>query len=118
MSFIADFTRVQKQVCWNSASKGFHDGEANLTEEQTNAKISQRLMLIVSELAEAMEALRKGNPPDNHIPKFSGMEAELADAVIRIMDLAETMGLRLAEAIIAKASYNSRREFKHGGKLF
>lgn len=71
-----------------------------------------------SELSEALEALRHGNKPDDHIPEFSGVEAELADVVIRILDYAEARGLRLAEAIEAKILYNSTRPRRHGGKKF
>ena len=41
------------------------------------------IALIMSEAAEALEALRKGNKPDEHCPQFSGAEVELADVVIR-----------------------------------
>jgi len=71
-----------------------------------------------SELSEALEALRHDNPPDDHIPEFSGTEAELADVIIRIMDYAELRGLRLAEAIVAKHEYNRNRPLRHGGKRF
>jgi hypothetical protein len=71
-----------------------------------------------SELSEALEALRNGNQPDDHIPEFTGAEAELADVVIRIMDVAAAKGWRVAEAIMAKTSYNKTRPFKHGGKAF
>ena len=90
-----------------------------LVQQLREARISQKLMLIVSELGEALEAVRHGNPPDSHIPKFTGLEAESADAVIRIMNLLEgDKKLDLAKAIIAKASYNSRRPKFHGGKKF
>ncbi len=67
-----------------------------------------------SELSEALEAMRHGNPPDDKIPEFSGVEAELADAVIRIFDYAGARGLRLGEAIVAKAQFNKSRPPKHG----
>lgn len=118
--FIEHFKRFQKLMYRNSQRKGFHDSDlAYMLHNDTRGMLdAQRLMLIVSELSEALEALRHGNPADSHIPDYTGMEAELADAVIRIMDLAEANQLRLAEAIVAKAAYNSGRPHKHGGKAF
>jgi NTP pyrophosphatase (non-canonical NTP hydrolase) len=126
MSFKKEFQRVQRKAFENSKKKGFHSIDDMIDAlpydaipvPLREARQAQRLMLIVSELGEALEAIRHGNPPDNHIPKFSGLEAELADAVIRIMDLAETHSLDLAGAIISKMSYNARREKMHGGKRF
>ena len=54
----------------------------------------------------------------DHIPEFKGVEEELADAIIRIMNIAERMDLRVAEAMIAKQAFNAARPFKHGGKRF
>ena len=75
------------------------------------------IALMHSELSEALEAIRHGNPPDNHIPEFSGAEAELADCCIRIFDMAGEHGYRLGEAIIAKMAYNKTRPNKHGKKF-
>lgn len=76
------------------------------------------LMLAVTELAEACEGLRHGNPPDDKIPEFNSAEAELADCVIRILDQCHARGWRLGEAIVAKMKYNETREHRHGGKQF
>ena len=129
--FVSQFDRVQRKMYDNSMRKGFHDIDEqidNLNFEYgvpdelvlaiKQARVAQRLMLVVSELSEALEAVRNGNPPDNHIPEFSGLEAELADAVIRIQDMAETESARLGRAIVAKAAYNANRQAMHGGKLF
>jgi hypothetical protein len=75
------------------------------------------LMLIITELSEAAESIRHGCPPDDKVPEFSGLEAELGDAVIRILDMAEKYNLRLGEAIVAKMRCNLGRPALHGGKL-
>ena len=72
------------------------------------------IALIMSEAAEALEALRNGNKPDEHCPQFSGAEVELADVIIRIMDMAEARGWDVAGAIVAKHEFNKTRPYKHG----
>lgn len=78
----------------------------------------EALFLMGTELAEAGESRRHGLAvPDDKIPEFSGIEAELADVVIRIMDMSAARGWRVAEALRAKVKFNRTREFRHGGKL-
>lgn len=79
---------------------------------------AELIALIHSELSEALEGLRAGNPPDDKIPQFSSAEAELADAVIRIMDMAAVRGWNVGGAIAAKIAFNATRPHKHGGKVF
>ena len=75
-----------------------------------------RTMLVVTELSEAIEALRQGDPPDDKVPEYRGFAVELADAVIRILDIAEQFDLPVIDAIFAKADFNDNRTYKHGGK--
>ena len=76
------------------------------------------LALIHSEISEALEGLREGNPKSKKLPFFTTVEEELADAMIRIADYAKMYDLRVAEAMVAKVEYNTGRPFKHGGKAF
>ena len=109
--------------------KGFWDKERNTGE---------LLMLVTSELAEALEADRKGRKADKqrltvlgtHGDKlerntllfkkvFEGdikdtFEDEIADAVIRLFDLAEGLGIDLEFHIKHKMAYNKTRERLHG----
>ena len=79
--------------------------------------VGEVLMLVVTEVAEAMEAYRAGNPESDKIPGHTKMAEELADAVIRILDYAEGAGIDLAAALKAKMAYNETRPYRHGGKL-
>lgn len=83
-----------------------------------NRNDGEQIALMHSELSEALDALRHDNPPSGHIPEFSGLEEELADTIIRIMDYSAGNNLRLGEAVVAKMRYNEGRPYKHGGKKF
>ncbi len=106
--FIQAFNQLAAKTHANAREKGFWDKDKN---------DGECIALMHSELSEALEAIRNYNPPDNHIPDFLGTEAELADCIIRIMDLAHARKWRVAEAIIAKMEYNSNRPFMHGKKF-
>ena len=69
---------------------------------------SQKLMLIVSELAEAMEGDRK-DLMDDKLPHRKMREVELADAVIRIFDTAGAYNMDLGGAIEEKLAFNAIR---------
>ena len=75
---------------------------------------SEMLMLMVTELAEACEALRHGNPPDDKVPEYAGDAVELADCVIIILDYCAAFGIDIGGAIKAKHEYNIKRPYKHG----
>ena len=79
--------------------------------------VGEVLMLMVTELAETMEAYRSGNPESEKIPGFSQMEEELADVVIRLLDYAGGENLDIEGALLAKMAYNEKRPYRHGGKL-
>lgn len=73
------------------------------------ALVAEKLCLIHSEISESMEGHRK-NLKDDKLPHRLMLEVELADAVIRIMDLCGAMKLDIGGAIQEKLSYNATRE--------
>ena len=82
----------------------------------------QQLMLMVSEISEAMEGERKGLM-DDHLPHRKAAEVELADLLIRLLDYAGGWGLDLGGAYMEKREYNRTRadhsnaaRLKKGGK--
>lgn len=117
---------LSKEIHVNARNKGFYDKERN---------IGEMIALIHSEVSEALEADRNGKScscsptevnrlevPDVFKYSFQtnikdSFEDELADIMIRVMDLAEHKGVDLEGHIIAKMRYNTMREHKHG-KLY
>lgn len=78
------------------------------TGEPLKVNVGEKLMLVVSEVAEAMEGHRK-NKLDDHLPSRSSIEVELADAIIRICDLGGYLKLDLGGAVLEKMNYNAVR---------
>ena len=68
--------------------------------------ICTRLMLIVGEVAEAMEGLRKNDR--------ANFQEELADIMIRVFDLAGGLEVDLESEIKKKMEMNKSRFYKHG----
>ncbi len=109
VSWLRGYNGLAKNVNATAVEKGWWDKDRNDAE---------CIALMHSELSEALEGLREGNLPDDHIPEFTSVEAELADVIIRIMDFGYAKKHRVAEAVLAKMRYNQSRPRKHGGKAF
>lgn len=107
--FISAFNGAAEKVNEIAVSKGWWKGDRNEAE---------LICLMHSELSEALEGLRHGNPSSDHISDYSAVEEEMADVIIRIMDYAVAKKYRVAEALVAKMEFNHGREYRHGGKKF
>lgn len=111
---------LQNEIHENAVQKGFWEEPVN---------IAEKLMLIVSEVAEMCEADRKKRRcfvvPHTH-GSDEGFKAyflehvkdtfedEMADTIIRLLDMAKKLDIPLEEHIRAKMRYNSLRPYKHG----
>ena len=105
------------EVYQRNKEKGFWDKERN---------VGELLMLVTSELGEAMEAHRKGrvaNLQDFERKKMDFEEAikdtfedEISDAIIRLFDLAGGFGIDIEKHVAYKLAYNQTRERLHGKK--
>lgn len=122
-------SQLQKEVHENAILKGWYEKEKSVPEH---------LALIHSEVSEALEADRNdvavgiGTLASEILETPTAAEFkdefeewlkdtfadELADIVIRVMDLAEWKGIDLQAHIEAKMRYNAMRKYKHGGKKY
>ena len=121
--FLRTFNGVARLAHDNAIQHGFWEpGEAR--------NDGQMIALMHSELSEGLENIRKlpmdASDPNaielngrlyfrsDHIPEYAGIEEELADVIIRIMDNAVARGWRVPEAVLAKMAFNESRTYKHG----
>jgi NTP pyrophosphatase (non-canonical NTP hydrolase) len=101
------FDELARTIHKNAVEKGFWDRPAD------EIFVTKQMMMIVSEVVEAMEALRKEMDPDQ-------LSDEFADIIIRTLDLysgmvdAGYMNKSLNLAIKEKMEKNSNRPKKHG----
>jgi NTP pyrophosphatase (non-canonical NTP hydrolase) len=101
------FDQLAEKIHTNAVEKGFWDRPAD------EIFVTKQMMMIVSEVVEAMEALRKEMDPDQ-------LSDEFADIIIRTLDLyagmvkAGYMNKSLDSAIKQKIEKNQDRPKKHG----
>jgi len=119
----------------NDLSTQFHDFQVRAG--FTDSNITQRLMLVHSEISEAFEAHRKdkrcrvedyeqGYRHQEGEQKKAGfelhvkdsLEDEIADAVIRLLAFCGENNIDIEKHIELKMEYNEMRGFKYGGKKF
>lgn len=118
---ISETINLLAESCHEANKKWWHDPA---TGERIIRNRGEMLMLIVSEISEAMEGERK-NLLDTHLMHRPMAEVELADAIIRIFDYASGLGYDLGGAFVEKMKYNAVRadhtneaRLAEGGKKF
>jgi NTP pyrophosphatase (non-canonical NTP hydrolase) len=114
---------LAKNIYEGNKARGFWDNERN---------IGETLMLVVTELSEALEAHRSGKlctysdkmayaESDDTAQAFKHhikdtFEDEIADAVIRLLDMCGGLGIDIDFHVTSKLMFNASRPFKHGKK--
>lgn len=97
--------QLAKEIHANAVAKGFWESDRS---------VGESIALVHAELSEALEAARNNFPKDSHVPEFGEFETELADAIIRILDMAGGYNVDVVSALLAKVEYNKNRPHKHG----
>lgn len=112
--YVAEALDSMAEVCRAEADRWYH---SPLTGELLFLNHGERFALMHSEISEAMEAYRS-DEMSTKLPGFTGVEEELADALIRILDYCGDNHLRIGEAFVAKLAYNrKRKDHTHEARL-
>lgn len=110
---MVSITSLQKEAHDTAVEKGWWDS--------TPPTFGECIALAHSELSEALEEWRISKSCmqfyTGNDKKPCGIPSELADCVIRIMDMCEYFEIDLEEAIIEKMQYNKTRPYRHGNKV-
>ena len=111
VEYLSGYRRIAEKVHELAALQGFW-------EDGTNRNPCNPIALAHSELSEALECLRFGNPPDKNIHDMSGAAVQLSDVLGILMDMEIGYGWPISEALLKKMEFNKSRGHMHGGKLF
>ena len=118
----------------NEWAREIHENAVNHGWWETDRELPEILMLIVSELSEALEEYRKGDMMDGRISRMhyysgggyvanvptvcckkpEGIAVEVIDALIRILDWCGKEGVDVEALVKEKHEYNKTRPYKHG----
>lgn len=123
-----NLTELSKLIRSNNAAKEF---------ESPSVDIHRKLLLAVSEICEAQEELRDGRDPREilydpeplefhpHMLRKSyfkgakpiGFSVEIADAIIRLLDICAAYDIDINRVLHEKLEYNKTRPPKHGRRF-
>lgn len=108
-----EISKLQKEIHENAVAHGWWEGG--------DRNFGELIALCHSELSEALEEVRKGEDINNTYysagNKPEGVPSELADVIIRILDMCERYGIDMEAMLLEKHEFNKSRPYKHGKKF-
>ena len=108
-----EISKLQKEIHENAVAHGWWEGG--------DRNFGELIALCHSELSEALEEVRKGKGINDTYysegNKPEGVPSELADVIIRILDMCEKYGIDMEAMLLEKHEFNKSRPYKHGKKF-
>ena len=103
---LADF---EEMVYQTNLANGWFESDRSFGED---------IALLHSEVSEALEAFRDGDMGSiREDGKPEGVDSELADVLVRLLDTTRRYGVDLESILLKKLAYNATRGNRHGGKI-
>lgn len=135
-------TVLTAAVAENNYAKGWRPRPEDMPMGKVTRNMGELIALLHSEVSEAFEAHRNNEPvlwfqydsplgktdptgefaqqpviAGDILGKPQGIASELADVLIRLVDMAQEHNIPLVEAVIRKHAYNQTRPYRHGNKV-
>lgn len=112
MTTCSTLSALAKDIHATAVDHGWWDNGAS-------RDVGMVLALVHSEVSEALEEYRNGHAlfeVYHAAGKPEGVPIELADVIIRVLDMCAAYMIDIDAAVAQKMAYNRTRPFKHGGK--
>ena len=102
----------------NKARGWWPDDVLRRTREHDATQLIAALGLVHSEVSEAIEDVRGDNFSVTYEEsgKPVGFPTEMADNIIRTLNICHAMGIDIERHVVEKLDYNEKRAYRHGGK--
>ena len=120
--YLQKLTPMARALHQNAIDHGWWEYHPEVPDQSI---VFEKLLLINSEIAEVVEDIRKTKPYFNKSSELctisaegkpEGVAIELADVLIRTLDLMVFLGINPEEVVNLKHNYNKNRSYRHGGK--